>query len=229
MEFIMGASQQTPVAGRILAGLVFVAMGLFPLLATFDIGPLDHNDINGPAWLGFASGGIFVTAGLALMVGESSPLLNGLLALLSTAGLAAISNWIAFGAGERVCSGSVSVGWFWSDAQISDLSCRIPFGMGALFIDGFLFVFSVFYLQKALGGPPKLAKLRRASEIFLVVSLAPLLLTLAIIMVVQAGGGAIRARLTTGKWPRNEEFIARQKAKELFNKLTKEIYQRQSR
>jgi hypothetical protein len=216
---IMAESKKTTPTGNILAGLFCVAMGIFPLLATFDIGPLDHNDINGPAWLGFASGGVFIAAGLAVMVGQSAPLANGVLAILAIAGLAAIGNWIAFGAGERACSGGVSLSWFWSGAQLSDMACRIPFGLGAIVGDGFLLIASVTLLQKALGGPPRLAKLRRASEIVMLLALAPFLLILAIIMFVQVGGGALWTRVATGAWPRNEGFIARQNAKGLLNRI----------
>lgn len=35
--------------GRLWLGLAFVAFGIVPMLATFDIGPLGTKDINGPA------------------------------------------------------------------------------------------------------------------------------------------------------------------------------------
>jgi hypothetical protein len=215
----MAESKKTTPTGNILAGLLCVAMGSFPLLATFDIGPLNHNDINGPAWLGFAGGGVFIAAGLAVMVGQSAPLANGVLGILAIVGLAAIGNWIAFGAGERACSGGVSFAWFWSGAQLSDMACRIPFGLGAIVGDAFLLIASVSLLQKALGGPPKLARLLRASEIIMLLCLAPFLLILVIIMFVQVGGGALRTRVATGAWPRNEEFIARQGVKGLLNRF----------
>jgi hypothetical protein len=215
----MAESQKITPPGNILAGIFCAALGVFPLLATFDIGPLDHNDINGPAWLGFASGGVFIAAGLAVMLGQSAPLVTGVLSLLALAGLAAVANWIAFGVGERACSGGVSIGWLWSGGQLSDLSCRIPFGMGAVIVDGFLFVACVTLLQKALGGPPRLARLKKASEIAMIISLSPFLLILAIIMFVQVGGGALKTRVVTGAWPRNEEFIARQKGKGLFDRF----------
>lgn len=215
----MAESKKITPTGNILAGLLCVAMGVFPLLATFDIGPLDHNDINGPPWLGFASGGVFIAAGLAVMVGQSAPLVNGVLAILALTGLAAIGNWIAFGAGERACSGGISLSWFWSGGQLSDMACRIPFGLGAIVGNGALCFFSVSLLQKALGGPPKLARLLRASEIIMLLALAPFLLILVIIMFVQVGGGALWTRVSTGAWPRNEEFIARQKTKGLLRRF----------
>lgn len=218
---IMVESRKITPSGNILIGLFCVAMGVFPLLATFDIGLLNHNDINGPPWLGLASGGIFIAGGLAVMVGRSAPLVSDVLATLILTGLAAIANWIAFGVGERACSGGVSMAWFWSDSQFSDMACRIPFGLAAIIFNGVLCVAGVLLLQKALGGPPRLARLRRASEIVLFLSLVPLLLVAVIVLIIQESAGALKTLVVTGAWPRNEEFIARQKAKGkgLFNRL----------
>ncbi|MCX7146713.1 MAG: hypothetical protein NT042_11045 [Sulfuritalea sp.] len=105
----MNPPQQLTPRAALLVGLVFVASGMFPMLAAFDIGPLRQEDINGPPWLGFAAGGVFTAAGLAVMAGPRSSLATSLFGLLSLAGLAMLGNWIAFGAGERACSGSISL------------------------------------------------------------------------------------------------------------------------
>lgn len=215
----MAESKKITPPGHILAGLLSVAIGVFPFLATFDIGPLGPGDINGPAWLGLASGGAIMAGGLAVMLGQSAPLVTGLLALLALAGLAAIGNWIAFGFGERACSGSFSLGWLGIGGQFSDLACRAPFGFGALLLDGFLFLAIITYMQQAMGGPPKLARLKRASEYIILLSFAPLLLIGFAILIVKVGSEAIMTRVKTGAWPRNEEFIARQKAKGLLNRF----------
>ncbi|OHC62753.1 MAG: hypothetical protein A2045_08840 [Rhodocyclales bacterium GWA2_65_20] len=205
----------------LLVGLVFVAAGILPMLAAFDIGPLGRDDINGPPWLGFAAGGIFTAAGLAVIAGPASPLANGLFAFLALAGLAAIGNWIAFGAGERACSGSISLPWLWGESDFSGLGCRIPFGLGALITDAFACYMLVWLLQKALGGPPHLARLMKAAEWLILASLAPILLALALILLLQGAFGAVKTRLTTGAWPRNEAFIARQKAKGLLKRFAR--------
>jgi hypothetical protein len=44
---------------RVVFGLLFVGVGIFPMLASFDIGPLRSTDINGPPWLGLVAGGVF--------------------------------------------------------------------------------------------------------------------------------------------------------------------------
>jgi len=215
----MNQPQQFTPRAALLVGLVFVASGIFPMLAAFDIGPLSQEDINGPPWLGFVAGGIFAAAGLSIMAGTRSSLAANLFGLLSLAGLAMIGNWIAFGAGERACSGSISLPLMWSESDFSGLGCRIPFGLGALITDAFLCYMMVSILQKALGGPPRLARLLKAAEWLIVASIAPFILLLAIIGIGSAAAGAVKTRWTTGAWPRNEEFIARQKAKGLLGRF----------
>jgi len=195
--------------GRLGFGLTLIAFGIIPMLATFDIGPLGPKDINGPAWLGLASGGVFVAGGLALLAGPDRKIINSLLGILAVAGLAAIGNWIAFGFGERVCGASILV-WV---GPVEGLACRIPFGIGALITNAILLVMTVIAVQGALGGPPRLSRLRNVAENVLLLSLAPILLPLLLIMILMAATGAIRTRLTTGQWPRNEAFIARMKAR----------------
>ncbi len=205
----------SPGAG-LLVGLVCVAAGILPMLAAFDIGPLGRDDINGPPWLGFAGGGVFVAAGLAVIAGPGSPLAAGLFSFLALAGLASISNWIAFGVGDRACTGSMSLPWAWSEGDFSGLACRLPFGLGALIMDAFLCYAGVAMLQKALGGPPHLARLLKLAGWLILASLAPFLLLLLVITLLSGVPGALKTRWTTGAWPRNEDFTARQKAKGLL-------------
>jgi hypothetical protein len=130
-----------------------------------------------------------------------------------------LGNWIAFGAGERACSGSISLPWLWRESDFSGLGCRIPFGLGALITDAFLCYMMVSMLQKALGGPPRLARLLKAAEWLIGASIAPFILLLAIIGIGSAAAGAVKTRWTTGAWPRNEEFIARQRAKGVLGRF----------
>lgn len=209
------AQQLSPGASR-LVGLVFVAAGVLPMLATFDIGPLGKADIHGPPWLAFAAGGSFAGAGLALLVGPRAVLWQGLFALLSLAGLAAVGSWVAFGVGERACSGGIDLPWVWSSGDLSGLACRIPFGLGALITDAFLCWGIVALLQRALGGPPHLARLLKAAQWLIMASVVPVLLPLLLLLLLQIGFGAVRTRLASGAWPSNEAFIARQKARGLL-------------
>ncbi|MDP2826491.1 MAG: hypothetical protein Q8O52_27880 [Sulfuritalea sp.] len=209
----MRQTQQLAPGTALLIGLLFIASGIVPMLAAFDIGPLGREDINGPPWLGFVAGGTFVAAGLAIIAGPQASLWNSLFGTLALAGLAALGNWVAFGVGERACSGSISLPWLWSGSDFSGLVCRIPFGLGALVTDAFLCWMIVSTLQKALGGPPRLARLLKAAEWLILASLAPILLPVVLLFLAGSALAAVKARLLTGAWPRNEEFIARQKAR----------------
>lgn len=214
----MDRQQLTPGAAHLL-GLLLIAAGILPMLAAFDVGPLRQEDINGPPWIGFVAGGIFAAGGAALIAGPQAPLASGLFGVLAAAGLAAIGNWIAFGAGARACSDSISLPWLWSAADLSGLACRLPFGFGALIVDAFVCYATVAMMQKALGGPPRLARLLKAAEWLILASIAPFILLLLIMALVGGAGSAIRTRWATGAWPRNEEFIARQKAKGLLGRF----------
>ncbi len=198
-------------AGRWIFGLLFVAAGLFPALATFDIGPLRAADINGPPWLGLAAGGVFIAAGMAVLAGDALPMLKTVFALLVLAGLAAMGNWIAFGAGERVCAGTTTFLWFAADGDYSGLACRIPFGLGAIIVAAFLILAAVMLLQQALGGAPHLVRTMKAAQGLLLLTLSPLLLMLLVLVIVPVGLRVLWYRLRNGRWPRNEEFIRRRR------------------
>ncbi len=202
-----------------MIGLLFIATGALPMLAAFDIGPLRAEDINGPPWLGLAAGGCFASAGCAIIAGPQSPLPARLFGLLALLGLAAIGNWVAFGAGERICGGSFSLPGVGGSGDLGGLACRIPFGVGALITDAFLCLMLAKTLQQALGGPPRLARLVSVAEWLILASLLPILLPMLVFGLAAGAVGAIRTRFATGVWPRNEEFIARQKAKGLLKTI----------
>ena len=207
------AQNLTPGAAQLI-GLVFVASGIFPMLAAFDVGPLASEDINGPPWLGFTAAASSPRPAWRSWSGRGRRWRPPVWPL-ALAGLAAIGNWIAFGAGERACSGSISLPRMSGDSDFSGLGCRIPFGLGALITDAFLCYMIALILQKALGGPPRLAGLLKARCGWSWRD-APLMLLLSISVLLSAAAGALKTRWTTGAWPRNEEFIVRQKAKEFL-------------
>lgn len=212
----MDTPQKLSPAQRLIFGLLSVAVGLFPMLAAFDIGPLHRADINGPPWLAFVAGGLFFLAGVSILMGRIAPLASSALTVLMLAGFSAIGNWIAFGAGERHCSGGLSLGMFWGEGDLSGLGCRIPFGLGALMVNGMLGYAAVVTLQKAVGGPPRLAWLVSWAQWGLLACLAPVLVPLLLFVIARSAVGALGVRLKTGAWPRNEAFIARQKARALL-------------
>ncbi|MBI2308577.1 MAG: hypothetical protein HYU78_14915 [Rhodocyclales bacterium] len=209
----MAQGTRAPFSFRHWLGLVSVACGLPFMLAAFDIGPLQRADIQGPPWLAVVAGGIFVAAGAALLVGKRQPTLRDALGLAVIVGLAAIGNWIAFGAGERFCQGSLPVSFFSVDGALSGWQCRLPFGFGALVTDAMALYFAILLLQRLCGGPPALARTKRAGEWLIVLSLAPLLIPLLLVLVGISAFGACRERLRSGARPRNESFIRRQREK----------------
>jgi hypothetical protein len=207
-------NQDQPVSSpQPLAGLLFLLFGLLPVLGFFGIGPLTSDQVNGPPWLGLAAGGIFVAAGLALMLGNRAERLTEVLALAIIGGLASIGNWIAFGAGERVCGGSISLPFIANTGEFSDLACRLPFGFGAMVVNAILLLAMANLLRKTLGGPPKAAGLIKLSQWLLLVALTPLLLPLLLLLVAQSILESVRTRLVTGAWPRNGSFLRRMSRK----------------
>lgn len=200
---------------RLAAGLLCVAAGILPMLASFDVGPLGHEAINGPAWLGAAAGGAFIIAGIALMMGEDGsrsdhPLSYVLLACVLGA-LAAAANWIAFGPGPRECT--LFIDAFENAAPTNSVLCRTGFAIGAGILDGFLIWLAAGAAQK-FGAPGAIATaLEGFGIVVLGLALLPLALPLAVILFGKALLVGVATYAATGKWPRNESFIARMKAK----------------
>ena len=198
---------------RLVLGLMFAAAGVLPMLAAFDIGPLQQKDINGPPWLAVVAGGIFVLGGISLLAGEKArhhPL-SYVLVFAILAGLAAIGNWIAFGPGPRACGAALSTGFFTSSRAGGELECRIAFGVGALIMNGLLVWMLAAGLRKVMGPGPVLDRVEKVSEGILLLSLAPILLPMVIFLAGKSLFEAVRHRMATGQWPRNESFIARMK------------------
>ena len=205
-----------------MLGLSVVAMGMLPVLASLEFGPIGSAGINGPAWLGVVAGGVFIAGGLAIVSGPSMPLLTHLFAIGIVGGLAVIGNWIAFGVGERTCQGSIFLVGFGGAAQSSDLGCRIPFGLGAIIVNAFVVYAVVSLLQRTSGGPPRFDRLLKVAEWLLVLSLVPFLLIVVVLAGVKIGAAAVWTRLKTGAWPRNEAFIERRRLRRLVRRAGRE-------
>jgi hypothetical protein len=82
----------------LLAGVFTIGMGLFPLLASFDVIATDDSDFGGPRWLVAAIGHVFMLVGVWLVITRApdwplaallrvlmAPLLLGLCALFCLA------------------------------------------------------------------------------------------------------------------------------------------------
>ncbi len=197
--------------GKLIFGLVLIAIGVVPIMAAFDIGPLHRGQINGPPWLGFAAGSVFVLGGVALMTGreDRQNFLSYLLLFAILAGFAAIGNWIAFGPGMRECD--VGFGGFFLDSNsiASGIGCRIGFGIGAGILDGVLLMLLGRGLGK-IGGPAWLAKaIDKIGVALLLITLAPILVPVFTFMIAKGLVEGFVEYRRTGKWPRNEAFILR--------------------
>lgn len=208
----MAESSKHSFLGNLLMGLFFVAMGVIPILASFDIGIASTRDLHGPRWLGLVAGGVFVLAGFAVWAGEKAKFFRNLMGVLIFICLAAIGNWIAFGVGERICTGGFGDTQPGEGFAMGGLACRIPFGIGAVIMDAVLIYGFVWALQKLAGGPPRLALLMKWAEWLVLLVLSPLLLVLFLPVIFKT----VVTRLRTGEWPRNEAFIRRQREKGLL-------------
>jgi Na+/citrate or Na+/malate symporter len=77
----------------------------------------------------------FVLA-VAIGQGERRRWLGNIVGVLCAAALAAVGNWIPFGAGDRHCSSSVSAFLFASSRAAGNIECRAAFGIAAAMLDG---------------------------------------------------------------------------------------------
>jgi hypothetical protein len=205
-------NQLSPIA-RIALALLCVAAGLIPVLAAFDIGPLDSSAINGPPWLGAVAGGMFILAGLAIATSvaqQSGPLSSCLFAIL-LAGFASIANWIAFGAAPRQCSIAVAGLLFGADSRGNEIACRAGFGIGAGLIDAVMIWMTAAALRD-LFGPGALPRfIEKCGTALFLIALAPILLPVFVWLIGRSALEAYASYRKTGHWPRNESFIARMK------------------
>ncbi len=210
------APQEPPSRGmRWLIALMSLAVGVPAMLAAFDVGPLRAADINGPPWLGFVAGAIFSLGGLGVLAGERArnhPL-SWLLTIAVIAGFAAIANWIAFGLGTRHCTVGLTSFIVTSTRAAAELECRVAFGIGAGLMDGVLVLAIGSALGKLLPGNRVARFIERAGQLLVLVALLPILVPVFLFLIGKSLIEAAREYYETGKWPRNEAFIARMKAK----------------
>ena len=111
---------------------------------------------NAPAWVIASAGLIFVLGGAAVIMqalfGNGDPTgelptttprwlraIYMVLALAIVGGLGTVASWVAFGSGERHCTGTaISLGSF----DVSDAFCRTVFGFGATLVWIILIIFA---------------------------------------------------------------------------------------
>jgi hypothetical protein len=209
----MTTSDQRPLspAGRVIVGLAALAAGVLPILAALDLGPLHHEDIHGPPWIAGAAGAAFVLAGLAIVIGSSARMrwLGSLAGLLCVAALAAVGNWIAFGVGERQCTGTLSA-FFWTSSRVAgNLECRLAFGIGAALLDGMLLWGAGAALVTHFGAALLPRAIQAIGKAIVLTALAPFLLVLVVAVLAKGLAASAREYWQTGRWPRNEGLRAR--------------------
>jgi hypothetical protein len=214
LQLAMAMQAAPSPAVRLILGLVCIAGGLMPVLASFDVGPLDRSAINGPPWLGFLAGAVFMAGGIALMLGgrmRNSAFSYGLFALI-IGSFACIANWIAFGPGPRECAIALA-GLLVSSGWANGIACRGGFGIGALLLDGFILSMIARALRTITGPgllPDAIAKLGSA---LLILALAPIIVPMLLVGIGRIFVESFATWRATGRWPRNEPFIRRMKAK----------------
>ncbi len=209
----MASSQPLSPVARLALGALCIAGGILPILAAFDVAPFHQRDIHGPPWLAGVAGGIFVVAGIAMFMGDSGckGWLSQVLSFCLLGAFAAIGNWIAFGPGPRECSGGFTAFWFSSRHAAAEFECRAAFGIGALAMNGTLIYLLAQLPKKLLGETTATEWIEKLGGGALLASLLPLLLPLLVFGIVSAIIAGLCEYWKTGKWPRNEEFIARMK------------------
>lgn len=156
----MDNDETRPDKTRIAMGLLFLVVGVVPLLAVMGILPAGHEPADpAPSWLGWVIGLMFVGAGFYIILSgftgdnpsdatATGRLLLGyrdLLAFGIIVGLGALFSWIAFGPGPR----HFSVAFMGFLLPMSgDIIGRAAFGLGALLAWGMLIHFAVTKLRR---------------------------------------------------------------------------------
>ncbi len=145
----MAGSAELSPRGAVIAGLFFIAMGVFPILGALDIihAPLTPGT---PVWVGIASGVLFILGGLVVMnsyaigrkpisdaeglaaVGPYRAFAQIFLTTMICLTLAAITGWIAFGPGEREFSTTFTLPFYSGTGRSHGWGGRALFGIGAV-------------------------------------------------------------------------------------------------
>ena len=140
----------------IVAGLIAMSMGIFPVLIGLGVVPTRPGDA--PGWIGLLAGAMFILAGAAVIVrgafqggGEAERDLPAaapgwlrttyyLLGMATAVTLAAIGSWVAFGPGERNFAEAIP---FLGNGLINETIGRAAFGLGACLVWLFVIVLAI--------------------------------------------------------------------------------------
>src|SRR5262245_40041326 len=133
---------------RVPSGSTAIWLSMFTLLiGAFISGiglqliPYDPAKIHAPYWVIVVGGLVFMSAGFAMLSASWTryPRLQTLFGLGILLGLTLISNWVAFGDGERrFTSTSTFNGRTVDSRAVDERTGRVAFGIGAVLLDIFL-------------------------------------------------------------------------------------------
>jgi len=193
----MGEEPKLRGRAKLVVGFLFAAAGVLPILAALDVQGLSGGK-NAPDWVVGLAGFMFILGGGAIWAqGTAAEKMVGMIAGAAIMlGLAAIGNWIAFGAGERACSGSVSSWLFSSYRDAGEWECRAAFGIGAALLDAFILLGVARLLETVCGRRPWIALLEKLAWGVVLLALSPLLLLLIVFALGKGGKDALMG----GKW-----------------------------
>lgn len=145
-----GVTTQMSPGGRLAVGLALCAAGIgFAAYGLLD----PAAPIQPDRFIALPVGIVFASAGVLLAFPGASLKWRSVCGTLLIAGFAVISNWIAFGPGERHFSGSVGGAGIAVSGPVGELTGRIAFGIGAVLLDAVL-IFSLVKLFKLFAAPP---------------------------------------------------------------------------
>jgi hypothetical protein len=150
------------IASATIFGLLFVAIGVFVVLAVTGLIPGGEKGLRAPVWVAVCAGGVFVLAGCTVLLRAAaggnlddsempagSPFwmrfVQYFIGLAVVAGLAAIGSWIAFAPGEREFTMTAPIV---GSGRGSELTGRIVFGIGAVMVWVMFVVFAVSWKRK---------------------------------------------------------------------------------
>lgn len=174
---------------RWIFGGLFVGMGLFIVWLSLS----DPSSVNGPWWIGTSAGLVFAAAGMSAGTQGTRAgtwVTPGAVAVVFI-GLAAIGNWIAFGAGPRACSAGVSASSLGVSSGAVGMGCRVPFGVGAVILDAIIVMAALMWVARRMENPVWSQRLESVGMGILGVAVSPLIL----VAILMSAWSVIRERL----------------------------------
>lgn len=124
-----------PSQHRLLGGAAIAAVGM----ACAALVHFHPERLNVPAWVAYTACAAFVLAGAALVAHERGlPRVHAWIGVALVAAMGIPGAWVAFGAGDRRCSG----GFAFASTESPQWLCRGAFGLGAVIVAA-LFLWAV--------------------------------------------------------------------------------------